>query len=132
MASGLEAGVLKKTPIAQNQKARWEIVSADQLTKRLLSAKSELTDTVCDAAMLRWRNDSTNRRFKVRMNAITGPKVRAWWFNPRNAEATRIGEFTNTEEREFVPPDNGELLDWILVLDDAAQNFPPPGASMLK
>ena len=72
------------------------------------------------------------RPFKVRMNALAGSKVRAWWFNPRNAVATKIGEFTNTEEHEFVPPDIGELLDWILVLDDAAQNFPPPGVTMLK
>jgi hypothetical protein len=72
------------------------------------------------------------RPFKVRMNAITGAKVKAWWFNPRTGQATSIGEFTNTGEREFVSPDRGELLDWVLVLDDAAKNFPPPGANVLK
>jgi hypothetical protein len=72
------------------------------------------------------------RPFKVRMNVIAAPKVRAWWFNPRNAKETRIGEFTNTKERAFIPSDKGELLDWVLVLEDAAQNFPPPGVSMLK
>ncbi len=72
------------------------------------------------------------RPFKVRMNAIAGSKVRAWWFNPRDGKATRIGEFNNSEDREFIPPDKGELLDWILVLDDAAYPFPPPGVSMLK
>ncbi len=72
------------------------------------------------------------RPFAVRMNAIAGPKVLAWWFNPRNAKATKIGEFTNTGEREFVPPDKGELLDWVLVLDDAARSFAPPGEITLK
>ena len=67
------------------------------------------------------------RAFKVRMDKITGPKVKAWWFNPRTGEATAIGEFPNAGEREFVPPDKGELLDWVLVLDDVAKNFPPPG-----
>ncbi len=67
------------------------------------------------------------RPFKVRMSKITGPKVKAWWFNPRNGKATAIGTFANTGEREFTPPDAGELLDWVLVLDDAAKRFPAPG-----
>ena len=33
----------------------------------------------------------------------------------------------NTGTRRFVPPDPGEQLDWVLVLDDAAKNYPPPG-----
>jgi len=67
------------------------------------------------------------RPFKVRMAAIKGARVKAWWFNPRDGKATPIGDFTNEGEREFVPPDPGEPLDWVLVLDDAAQGFPPPG-----
>ncbi|HQG48169.1 MAG TPA: putative collagen-binding domain-containing protein, partial [Sedimentisphaerales bacterium] len=68
------------------------------------------------------------RAFKVRMDAIKGPKVKAWWYNPRNGQATAIGEFANTGEREFLPPDKGEMIDWVLVLDDASKNFPAPGA----
>ena len=67
------------------------------------------------------------RPFKVRMTAIKGARVKAWWFSPRDGRATPIGDFTNEGEREFVPPDPGEPLDWVLVLDDAAQGFPPPG-----
>jgi hypothetical protein len=67
------------------------------------------------------------RAFKVRMDKIGGKKVKAWWFNPRTGEATVIGEFPNAGEREFQPPDPGEALDWVLVLDDAARNYPPPG-----
>jgi len=67
------------------------------------------------------------RGFKVRMNKITGAKVKAWWFNPRNGKALSIGTFTNSGEREFVPPDPGELTDWILVLDDNTKRFRPPG-----
>jgi hypothetical protein len=72
------------------------------------------------------------RAFKVRMDEITGPHVKAWWFNPRTGEATAIGEFANSGERTFIPPDRGELLDWVLVLDDAAKNFPPPGQGRSK
>lgn len=68
------------------------------------------------------------RPFRVRLEKITGPRVKAWWFNPRDGRATAIGEFANAGEREFTPPDPGEMTDWVLVLDDAAQNFPPPGA----
>jgi hypothetical protein len=67
------------------------------------------------------------RPFRVRMDKIGGPKVAAWWFNPRNGEATRIGTYPNTGEREFTPPDPGEMTDWVLVLDDASKNFAVPG-----
>ena len=67
------------------------------------------------------------RPFSVRMDKVNGPKVRAWWFNPRNGLATPIGEFPNRGTREFCTPDRGEEIDWVLVLDDASQNYPPPG-----
>jgi len=67
------------------------------------------------------------RSFKVRMDIIRGAPVRAWWFNPRDGKATAIGSFENQGVREFTPPDPGELLDWVLVLDDAARNYPTPG-----
>ena len=63
--------------------------------------------------------------------AIKGPRVRAWWFDPRDGKATAIGEFASAGEREFTPPDPGEPLDWVLVLDDAARGYPPPGIVVL-
>lgn len=68
------------------------------------------------------------RPFRVRMDKISGGTARVWWFNPRDGVAVRLGEFTTQGEREFVPPTPGELLDWVLVLDDAARGYPPPGA----
>ncbi len=68
------------------------------------------------------------RAFKVRMEKITGPQVTAWWFDPREGKAQHIGDFPNAGEREFISPDRNEDRDWILVLDDAAKNFPPPGS----
>jgi hypothetical protein len=67
------------------------------------------------------------RKFTVRLDRLSGPVIRAWWFNPRDGSATRLGEFPRSSEREFTPPDPGEYLDWVLVLDDAARNYPPPG-----
>ncbi len=68
------------------------------------------------------------RGFTVRMEVIRGPQVKAWWFNPRNGEATPIGTFANGGRRGFTPPDKGEMLDWVLVLDDAAKGYPAPGS----
>jgi hypothetical protein len=67
------------------------------------------------------------RTFSVRTGKLSGKTIMAWWFNPRDGRATAIGEFENTGERRFTPPDAGELLDWVLVLDDAAKKFGPPG-----
>lgn len=67
------------------------------------------------------------RKFSIQLDKIKGARIKAWWFNPRNGEATLIGEFPAKATREFTPPNPGEYLDWILVLDDAARNFPPPG-----
>ena len=67
------------------------------------------------------------RPFKVKMNSIRGPRVKAWWFNPRDGIAEAVGEFANTGEHEFIPPNPGEMLDWILVLDDVAMNYKAPG-----
>lgn len=69
------------------------------------------------------------RPFKVRMNVIRGVKVRAWWFNPRDGSAKEIGVLANQGEREFVPPDLGEMLDTVLVLDDASKGYGRPGAA---
>jgi hypothetical protein len=67
------------------------------------------------------------RAFAVRMDAVSGSKVKAWWYNPRDGKATAIGEFPSTGTRRFAPPDPGELLDWVLVLDAVSKNFPEPG-----
>jgi hypothetical protein len=68
------------------------------------------------------------RPFRVRMDVIRGGLVRAWWFNPRDGASSPPDEFPNTGTRSFEPPTPGEALDWVLVLDDAAQGYPPPGA----
>jgi hypothetical protein len=72
------------------------------------------------------------RTFRVRLDKISGSLVRAWWFNPRNGHAESAGEFARAndraaaQEQAFTPPTPGEALDWVLVLDDAAKNYPAP------
>ena len=67
------------------------------------------------------------RKFAVKMDVIEGTEVIAWWYNPRNGEATKIGKFKNSGIQTFNTPTPGESLDWILVLDDESANFKTPG-----
>ena len=67
------------------------------------------------------------RAFTVKMDAVKGPLAHASWYNPRNGAATAFADYPTTGTRRFTPPDPGELLDWVLVLDDAAKKYPPPG-----
>jgi len=67
------------------------------------------------------------RSFTVKMDAVRSAEVTAWWYNPRNGEATKIGEFPGFGTRTFTPPTPGENLDWILVLDSANAGFDAPG-----
>ena len=71
------------------------------------------------------------RKFSVNMNKITRSKVNAWWFNPRTGKAEAAGTFDNKGVREFTPPDYGEMLDSVLVLDDASKQYPAPGSKSL-
>jgi hypothetical protein len=64
----------------------------------------------------------------IRTGFIRSQKILAWWFNPRNAVAQKIGLIDNNAVHDFTPPALGEENDWVLVLDDAQKNFGPPGA----
>ncbi len=66
-------------------------------------------------------------KLTVDMTKIKGHEAAAWWFNPRDGSAARIGRFPCRDTRDFLPPTQGVDNDWVLVLDDAAQEVPPPG-----
>ena len=67
------------------------------------------------------------RPFSIRLDKLRAANLVGWWFNPRNGQATRIGEIVNTRKQEFTPPDVGEDVDWVLVLDDAEKKYGEPG-----
>jgi hypothetical protein len=48
----------------------------------------------------------------------------AWWFDPATGTARRIGTYRSTRDLRFTTPPGS---DWVLVLDDAARKYPPPG-----
>ncbi|MCI0625268.1 MAG: glycoside hydrolase family 140 protein [Acidobacteria bacterium] len=60
----------------------------------------------------------------IRLDRLSGPKVKAQWYDPREGTWIPIGQYSNTGIREFVPPSNGKQNDWVLVLEDMGKNYP--------
>lgn len=74
-----------------------------------------------------------SRRFSVNLKMLKGEKLVAWWYSPRTGKAKKTGKFANDgSQRSFTPPADGEALDWVLVLDDAAKKYPAPGKVLNK
>jgi len=66
---------------------------------------------------------------EVNDRVISGTKRRAWWYNPRDGAAEKIGEFGRGERTQFDPRgEPGRGNDWVLVIDDADKKYGPPGA----
>jgi hypothetical protein len=68
------------------------------------------------------------RKFTVEMARLGAAKLKTWWYNPRTGDASDAGTFDGNGTREFTCPAEGFGADWVLVLDDLAKNFGPPGA----
>jgi hypothetical protein len=69
------------------------------------------------------------RKFTVDMAKLPGARVKAAWYNPRDGAMTDAGAFDNTGTHEFACPSEGFGSDWVLVLDDAARDFPKPAVT---
>jgi hypothetical protein len=67
----------------------------------------------------------SHRTITVDMSKISGGQAHAWWFDPRTGKALAGGDFPTRGMRELKPPAEG---DWVLVLDNATLNHPPPGS----
>ncbi|MGL6269094.1 MAG: glycoside hydrolase family 140 protein, partial [Chitinophagaceae bacterium] len=62
----------------------------------------------------------------VNMGRISGEKILAYWYDPRNGNITEIGKFENSGKQSFTPPTEGYGQDWVLILDDDSKNFRKP------
>jgi hypothetical protein len=73
------------------------------------------------------------RKIIIKANVISGNKLNANWFNPRNGKIIFIGLFDNNAQLSFTPPlpvaspVPSQKEDWVLILDDASKNYPMPG-----
>ncbi len=87
-------------------------------------------------AIVYFPNDTSRRRIHV--GIISGDKVNAWWYNPRDGKCYSqenvetdlpFGVYTSEGNRvyEFDPPGyEGLNNDWVLVLDDARKRYSRP------
>lgn len=67
----------------------------------------------------------TPRQVIVNLSELAGTQARAWWFNPRSGKASLIGVYATSSAVPFVPPGPD---DWVLVIDNASLDLPPPGS----
>ena len=61
---------------------------------------------------------------RIDLGRLAG-RLSASWYDPRSGRSHSIGEFANQGAQTFVTPLGGP--DWVLVLDEIARGFPPPG-----
>jgi len=61
--------------------------------------------------------------------ASTRNEAKCWWFNPRDGSSSRIGNFANSGNRQFTPPDAN---DWVLVVDAESAKLPVPGKADIQ
>jgi hypothetical protein len=62
----------------------------------------------------------------VDTSSLSGTRLKAWWYDPRTGAATELeGDFRVGGKLRFTTPEHGP--DWVLVLDDAAREYPRPG-----
>jgi Protein of unknown function (DUF4038)/Putative collagen-binding domain of a collagenase len=64
--------------------------------------------------------------FTVIMGKIKGTNLQAYWYDPRKGKTTPLDAVANKGSKLFTPPTKGYGQDWVLVLEDAAGNYPKP------
>lgn len=69
---------------------------------------------------------TADRAARIDLGRLAASRLRAWWFDPRTGVGRKFAEFEGTRVREFRAPSHGP--DWVLVLDDVAAEYGPPGS----
>ncbi|WP_433288967.1 transglycosylase family protein [Pseudonocardia sp. CA-142604] len=64
----------------------------------------------------------------VDLAGLAGETARPWWFDPRTGRATKLHTVPARGATTFTPPGGeADAADWVLVVDDAAAGYGPPG-----
>ena len=71
--------------------------------------------------------DAIGGSVRVRPQTLGARQLCGFWFDPRTGQAIFIGQVESKAELEFCAPSAGRGNDWVLVLDDSACEYPPPG-----
>ena len=71
----------------------------------------------------------TDHTAGIDLGRLKAAKVKAWWYDTRTGVGTLIGTFDGGRVQDFRSPPSGP--DWVLVLDDDAKSYAPPGLEPL-
>lgn len=66
-----------------------------------------------------------DRRVTLDLSSIRGSDRRGWWYDPRTGIASPLEQPLGALKVDMTTPSSGP--DWVLVIDDAAAGFAPPG-----
>ncbi len=69
---------------------------------------------------------AAGKPFTIYGGKLTGNRLNASWYNPRNGESGSVTEYANTGTLRFTPPSTGYGQDWVLILDDASKQYAMP------
>lgn len=69
---------------------------------------------------------AAGKPFTLKLGVISGKTLKGYWYDPRTGQSKEVESFANTGSRTFTPPGSGYGQDWVLILDDAAKNYPAP------
>lgn len=70
---------------------------------------------------------TNHREVTIETGCIGSPQLRCWWYDPRTGRSGESFETANTGMFDIEPPTRIPEEDWVLVIDDAAAGYPPPG-----
>jgi hypothetical protein len=65
----------------------------------------------------------------VDLEKLSGTTLNVYWYDPRTGDSRPAGPIPRQGQRTFTPPQ--VWPDWVLVLDDAARDYPTPGNALL-
>ena len=65
--------------------------------------------------------------FTVDKNFLKARRNREIWFDPRYGTSYVVHTTDTHGFQTYTPPTSGRGQDWVLIIEDAAQNWPLPG-----
>ncbi len=69
----------------------------------------------------------TGKGAKLDLSLCDWPTANVWWYNCNTGKATHLSKISTGQIKYFEPKSRGRGNDWVLVLDNAARSFGPPG-----
>ncbi|MFC1633370.1 glycoside hydrolase family 140 protein [Planctomycetota bacterium] len=69
----------------------------------------------------------TGKGAKLALSLCGWPTTNVWWYNCKTGQATHLSKISTDQVKYFEPKTRGRGNDWVLILDNAARSFGPPG-----